>query len=64
MFIILDPLCVVKNVTENIDLFDHSPGAILALTKCGSHLPFFDIFMRNWAEKATYEFFDSTLKNY
>eukprot|EP01038_Epipyxis_sp_PR26KG_P004223 gene4223-5999_t len=57
-----DPICVVDNVMENIELFNESNGAMLALTKTGSHCPFYEgFFMNNWAEKAAYEFFDAVL---
>eukprot|EP00600_Ochromonadales_sp_CCMP1393_P000516 CAMPEP_0174981628 /NCGR_PEP_ID=MMETSP0004_2-20121128/16004_1 /TAXON_ID=420556 /ORGANISM="Ochromonas sp., Strain CCMP1393" /LENGTH=47 /DNA_ID= /DNA_START= /DNA_END= /DNA_ORIENTATION= len=34
----------------------------LALTKTGSHLPFYEgLWAEDWAEKVTYEFFDAFL---
>ena len=39
-----------------------SDSCIVAVTKTGSHLVFYEgIFMKNWAERCTYEFFDAVL---
>lgn len=56
-----DPLCVVENAYENLEFVKSSTWVALILTKCGSHLPFYDVFMSSWAEKLTFEFFESIL---
>jgi uncharacterized protein len=59
-----DPLCVLENVTDNMTSIESSDACIVAVTKTGSHLPFYEgLFMRNWAERCTYEFFDVVMKN-
>ena len=50
-----DPICVKQNLDENISMFKTAPGAVLALTKCGSHCPFYDYRMNCWAEKVILE---------
>lgn len=61
---ILDPICVVSNVRKHWDLFQQTPHVMLALTASGSHLPFYSgIFFKNWAEDATFAFFDSVLSD-
>ena len=58
-----DPLCVIENFYENKTFIDKSKHCIVAVTKTGSHLPFFEGFlMENWADRATYEFFDAALE--
>mmetsp|Transcript_8179 Transcript_8179/g.13592 ORF Transcript_8179/g.13592 Transcript_8179/m.13592 type:complete len:477 (+) Transcript_8179:46-1476(+) len=58
-----DPLCVVENFLEQNENMRNavcSAGAVL--TKTGSHCPFYEgLFLSNWAEKVTFEFFDSVL---
>eukprot|EP01032_Pedospumella_encystans_P021384 gene21384-24258_t len=59
-----DPLCVVENFYDNQHRMEscNSPvGSIL--TKTGSHLPFYEgLFLGNWAEKVSFQFFDAYLK--
>ena len=58
-----DPLCVIENFYENKVSVDKSQHCIVAVTKTGSHLPFFEGWlMKNWADRATYEFFDAVLE--
>ena len=58
-----DPLCVVQNYLDNItEIHSHHNAVASILTKTGSHLPFYEgLFMRNWAEKVAFEFFDAYL---
>jgi hypothetical protein len=58
-----DPLCVVQNYHEEVHkVMKHGCCVGTALTKTGSHLPFYEgLFMGNWAEKVTFEFFDAFL---
>ena len=57
-----DPLCVLENVTENLDSVRKSEHCVVCVTKTGSHLPFYEgIFFKNWAAEASYEFFDAVL---
>ena len=57
-----DPLCLIENVYENIHEIEKSEACIVAVTKSGSHLAFYEgFFMKNWAERCTYEFFDVIL---
>ena len=53
---------MIENFYENKDFIDRNQHCIIAVTKTGSHLPFYEgMMMKNWAERATYEFFDAVL---
>lgn len=55
---------MVENFYDNQHRMEscNSPvGSIL--TKTGSHLPFYEgLFLSNWAEKVSFQFFDAYLK--
>ena len=58
-----DPVCVEQNVTENLDLFRHSQGATLVLTRFGGHLPFLEASWNplrwdSWAERLAVEYIE------
>lgn len=61
-----DPLCVPLNISQAREqgLLRHDMNAALAVTKTGSHCCFFELGTRllhtsNWAERASFEFFDA-----
>jgi len=59
----IDPLCTIENVNEQKEYMSSlSSNFSIVVTKSGSHCPFYEgVVMKNWAEKVTFEFFDSVL---
>ena len=68
-----DPLCLVSNALEYLDQVSANEGAIVAITRTGSHLPFLELgyvllsfwsprlYPSSWADRAAFEFFDAVL---
>ena len=58
-----DPLCVMQNMTDNFESIRRSKSCVVCVTKTGSHLPFYEgLFFKNWAEQASFQFFDAVLE--
>jgi predicted alpha/beta-fold hydrolase len=56
-----DPVCVAGNIEP--ELFEVNPHLILATTKYGSHLAFYEgATAVPWVDTAVVQFFDSVLK--
>jgi len=62
-YLLIDPLCIIENWNEQKEYMGTlSSNFSVVVTKSGSHCPFYEgIVMKNWAEKLTFEFFDSVL---
>jgi predicted alpha/beta-fold hydrolase len=59
-----DPFCHVSNVVDNkgvLDVEGNAPGAVIALSKTGSHCSFFELGLTCWTEKVVFEFFEATI---
>jgi len=53
-----DPVCVVENVREHLDVVDAVPETLIALTARGSHGAFFEGLLRpaSWACRVMAEY--------
>ena len=55
-------MCVVKNVEDRFADFERSSSSILALSKTGTHLAFYEgLSCRSWAQIASFQFLDAIL---
>jgi hypothetical protein len=55
-----DPICIYRNVEENIFHIKDSSHLVLVTTETGNHCVFWEGFsMKSWAERVAFEFFDA-----
>jgi predicted alpha/beta-fold hydrolase len=58
-----DPFCRIENVWDNKYILEdgRAPGAVICVTKTGSHCSFLECGLTCWSERAVYEFLDAVV---